>query len=1152
MFQRRSWANALRMGDAVLVFCLGSLLPTLAFGQDRVDYRKDIQPILREKCYSCHGGLAQKAKLRVDTVSLMKQGGKHGPALIPGSPEKSLLIERLTATDPEERMPPESPPLTSTQIDKIRLWIAQGAKGPSDEKAEADPRDHWAFRTPIRPKVPGVADPNWAKNPIDAFIAAEHAKRNLKPRPPAEPAILLRRVYLDLIGLPPTSAELQAFLADSRPNKYEVVVDRLLADPRYGERWGRHWMDVWRYADWHGRRMVPDVWNSAPQVWRWRDWIVHSLNADLGYDQMVQDMLAADEVRPEDPTARVATGYLVRNWYALNPNDWMRSNVEHVGKAFLGLTFNCAHCHDHKYDPISHEDYFRFRAFFEPIGIRQDRIPGEADPGPFQEYNYLNLRKIVRLGTATIFDKNPTAPTYFYTGGDERNRVKEKGSIAPGLPALFGKINVRPVDLPEPAFYPGARADLREALLKEQRDAIAAGEKELAGIKIGDTAKVGRRLESAQHEVAAIHAKYAQAGKPTALAGRLSLLLDASTGRRIILNRVPELKTLAEDTTLRFVFQILKDGYFNFQFAKDAPKGLTAGFVGFKAGKISAYKVGSFTEADVGTYDPKSATQFEFTLKIQPKADRALLTLQNRSTGQVVLSEIATALNGWNPTTTPNQPICFDAHPGTIVAIDDVELRTPTGTRIVRHDFESPRYALGQDVVGAHGWTASSYCVAPASSRVAATMPTPELRSAFERERLAQSAVDALLLPKKLAEAKIATARVTLASLEARIQADHAKGRPEFALQAANAGEKERAANISQAELAVLSAELAVANALARSESDKDRAKTVDAAQKQLVPAKTQLQTANASTSNKDASYTPLSSTYPKTSTGRRKALAEWITSNENPLTARVAVNHLWMRHFHAPLVASVFDFGRNGAKPTHPELLDWLSAEFMQPTPSLAGSGTSPKAWSMKHLHRLIVTSQAYRLASGQGDATENAARDPENAFLWRRNIGRMEAEVVRDSLLYVADTLDLTRGGQELENSQALTTRRRSLYYSCQPEIDGKSELGVLFDAAEANECYRRSRTVVPQQALALTNSDFVLNASTKTTAKIWASLSAEQQKDSRAFVLSAFESVLSRRPSEAELKTCVEFLRESTPETRESLIRVLFNHNDFVAIR
>src|SRR5262245_10745436 len=344
--------------------------------EEPVNYLRDVKPILKERCFSCHGALKQKGKLRLDTAALMHQGGESGPAVEPGKAGESLLIERVTAKKPDRRMPPpsEGDPLTPKQIALLRAWIEQGAKGPAKEVAEADPRKHWAFRKPVRPELPALKNPAWVRNPIDAFVAVEHDKRELTPSAPAPKEALLRRAYLDLTGLPPPRDELHAFLADDSPGAYEKVVDRLLRSPQYGERWARHWMDVWRYSDWYGRRAVPDVWNSAPQVWRWRDWIIRSLNDDKGYDRMVMEMLAADEIAPDDDDAAVATGFIVRNWYALNPNQWMRDMVEHTGKAFLGLTLHCAHCHDHKYDPVSQEEYFRFRAFFEPVQVRQDRM----------------------------------------------------------------------------------------------------------------------------------------------------------------------------------------------------------------------------------------------------------------------------------------------------------------------------------------------------------------------------------------------------------------------------------------------------------------------------------------------------------------------------------------------------------------------------------------------------------------------------------------------------------------------------------------------------------------------------------------------------------------------------------------------------------
>ncbi|MBC7815312.1 MAG: DUF1553 domain-containing protein, partial [Planctomycetaceae bacterium] len=276
--------------------------------------------------------------------------------------------------------------------------------------------------------------------------------------------------------------------------------------------------------------------------------------------------------------------------------------------------------------------------------------------------------------------------------------------------------------------------------------------------------------------------------------------------------------------------------------------------------------------------------------------------------------------------------------------------------------------------------------------------------------------------------------------------------------------------------------------------------------------------------------------------------------NTQNPLTARVAVNHIWSRHFHSPLVSSMYDFGRNGARPTHPELLDWLAVELME------------SGWSMKHLHRLIVTSAAYRRVSSVGwdsiptssdavassntqkgrDGIPSYASDPENKLLWRMNLGRMESEVVRDSLLYTAGKLDPKFGGQELENSEALTTFRRSLYYSVFPEQGGKSAMGELFDAPDALECYRRTRSIIPQQALALTNSDLVHRVSAAVAESV-------AEPATERFIIAAFERILSRPPTPAETAACSQFLTNpADTRSRESLVRALLNHNDFVTIR
>ncbi|MFT5323510.1 MAG: mono/diheme cytochrome c family protein [Planctomycetaceae bacterium] len=1158
------------------VFLQTVLMSNTLMATEPVDYLRDIKPILKERCVACHGALKQEAELRLDTAALILKGGDSGAAIQASNAERSLLIDRVSAEDESDRMPPEGESLSPQQVDLLKAWINQGAKSPEDEHPEADPTKHWAFQKPVRTVAPGVKDQQEVRNGIDPFIVARLERATLKPLPIAEKHVLLRRVYLDLIGVPPTRKELHAFLADKSPIAYEIVVDQLLNDSRYGERWARHWMDIWRYSDWYGRRHVPDVWNSAPQIWRWRDWIVNSLNQDHGYDRMLREMLAADEISPEDKEAGYATGYLIRNWYALNPNDWMRSTVEHTGKAFLGLTFNCAHCHDHKYDPIEQDDYFRLRAFFEPMYLRQDRVPGEADPGPFEDYNYGKLRKIQRLGAVRVFDKNPDAPTWFYTDGDERNRVKDRSSIRPGLPKFLAESLSQPqqIALSPRAWYPGLRPGIQNTVLAEAREAITMAESAVATARKADA----KPTQAARDQLIKAEAAYEDAvraaketGSSSALAGNQSLFFDATTGRRVLHNRLPGLKSLEEGFTLEFQLQLLTDTHFNFQLIKHVSKGLTAGYVAFKKGRVVSYQPGSFSEFETGRYDfAAGQARFHVKLTLQTETDCCLLSVRSLSDDKLLVDDTPVALNGWNPIGDPTKAISFDARAGSIAAIDEVIMTAPVSdsstsgsaaARVAYFDFEGPAYPDGRDVVGLGSWEASSYGVAPATSVISTTAVNPLLKDLQQHVDVARRAVNAPTLPLQTAKAQAVAARAELAAVEARIAADNARygETPEVDVTelTRKASRLERTAAVRKAEANVLDQERLLVTAEGKPADDANRSKEVDAATKALASARMALDNARTALADetKADSYKPFSPVYPKTSTGRRRALAQWITSRENPLTARVAVNHIWMRHFHAPLVASVNDFGRNGDSPTHPLLLDWLAVELMD------------SGWSMKHLHRLIVSSKAYRRASAAKDASQQLQLDPENRFLWRMNAGRMEAEVVRDSLLHCGGMLEQKMGGQALENKESLTTHRRSLYYETYPEEGGKSPLGELFDGPDALECYRRTRTVVPQQALALTNSGLVHEVSAAIVIG-WESRKDEERENSGStkteqFVVEMFERVLSRRPSDAELQVCVDAMQkhpeltaadsaEGATRARGSIVRALLNHNDFVTIR
>ena len=835
--------------------------------------------------------------------------------VVSGKPAESSLIKRVTSDSIFIRMPPvdEGHPLSPEQIGHLKRWIAAGMPAPADEVILEGPGDHWAYQPIERPSL-SEADPRAegeaAVNPIDRILGAKRDARGLTPMQPAAPLTLLRRVTMDLIGLPPTLAEQEAYLADRAAGRYRRLVDRLLADPAYGERWGRHWMDVWRYSDWSGYKKK--VRGSQKHIWHWRDWIVESLNADKGYDRMIVEMLAGDEIAPLDPKILRATGFLARSFHNSNRTIWLDATVEHTSKAFLGMTMNCAKCHDHKFDPIAQTDYYRFRAIFEPHHVRMTRISGK----PNADINILTR----------AYDADLDVPTYLFERGDERHPDKEH-PMSPGVVGLFDiPFEPRPVELPVLAYAPG----LAESVVAEN----------LAAIR--------KRLSAASKKVEA----------------------------------------------------------------------------------------------------------------------------------------------------TRTQPVS----------------------------------------TGAAG--------------VAAPKPTPEAR---------------------LAALALAAVRTELASFEARVAADRAKHgvddvskevREDLARKAAVA---ERTHKVAVAEQALYKADQALTKAETAKKTD---AKKTKAAQTKRDEAAKTLAEAHKALESDEVSYTPVGEQYPKTSTGRRLALARWITHENNPLTARVAINHIWMRHFGEPLVENVFDFGLQCPKPVHADLLDWLAVELME------------NGWRMKPIHRLIVNSRTYQLTSATtGEAAaRNEAIDPRNAYLWHANARRVEAEIMRDSMLVVGGKLDARQGGPDIDFKKGEEVYRRSLYF--RHAYEKQMVMLKLFDAASPNECYRRSASILPQQALVISNSRLAFEMSQAVAARLTSEIGQSTNSET-AYIDALFRTMLCRPPRADELAACLAFLNESaareadavagTPasgeaegaefvsfsadpgqRSREQLAHVLMNHNDFVTVR
>jgi len=333
------------------------------------DYARDVQPILVQYCGGCHGAETQESGLRLHTGAGLLQGGNVGPAVVAGNSGESLLIQALTGASTDYKMPPEGEPRPSDeQIALLRAWIDAGAIAPTDDDpAIVTHSDHWSFQPVIRREPPAVSDAAWVRMPLDAFILARLDAEGIRPSPEADRATLIRRLSLDLLGLPPTPAEVDAFLADSRPDAYEQLVERLLQSPHYGERQARHWLDLARYADSNGFTI-----DGPRSIWKYRDWVIEAYNRDLSFDRFAIDQLAGDMLPDAERSQIVATGFhrntLINQEGGTDPEQFrVESVVDRVnttGSVFLGLTIGCAQCHTHKFDPISHREYYQLFAFF--------------------------------------------------------------------------------------------------------------------------------------------------------------------------------------------------------------------------------------------------------------------------------------------------------------------------------------------------------------------------------------------------------------------------------------------------------------------------------------------------------------------------------------------------------------------------------------------------------------------------------------------------------------------------------------------------------------------------------------------------------------------------------------------------------------------
>lgn len=1004
-------------------------------------YQNEIKPLFRERCFACHGALKQESDLRVDTVQAMND---HGVL------DSGDLLGRLTSDDDEVRMPPEGEPLLKHEIAIIETWIADGAAGPVNEQAEADPLAHWSFQKIKRPALPELSEPN----PIDAFLTQRHSEIGLKPQPSARRSLLLRRLYLDIVGLPPTSGQIQS----ERP--LSEIIDSLLSSPQYGERWGRHWMDVWRYSEWYG--LGKELRNSQKHMWHWRDWIIRSLNEDKGYDQMITEMLAGDEIAPQDLETVAATGFLARNYYLFNRTTWLDNAIEHTGKAFLGLTMNCAKCHDHKYDPIAHDDYYRFRAIFEPHHVRLDALPGETD---------FNKNALPR-----VYDDNLAAVTYLHQRGDPSQPAKDN-PIAAGPPKFLSKFapKTSPIDLPVEAWAPGVREYVQTDQLARARSNVEAARKSLQQVPVH---------------------KDPPANSEVSNRGGAAISDDFEKSR-------PEIwKTIGSDWR-------------------------------YQGGLLSQTR--STTERSGLHSRNHHPRDFDATLRFQTTAGEKWKSTGIRfdadESGENHHTVYASAFAGGPKVQLAHTIAGRSVYPGNAKVNRAIELNREYELNVkVREDLVNvaldgqflfahrlPQRRNGSIELFAFDCTADFYSV----------KVEPLAADVVLKETGKQSAQISVEQTLGLAKAQLVLAEAELASIKARIKADNVNLRrdgDESQTDREDAGRLQLKVQLARAEVDLLKADAAK-----KEPAIKRRDQATAALKAGKLRTHEPLRGSQRALNQKTDKTSQHALVYPKTSTGRRTALARWITHRDNPLAARVAVNHIWMRHFGTPLVESMFDFGRRSAEPLHRELLDYLAVELID------------SGWSTKHLHCLILTSKAWQRSSSNLAADKDTiASDPENHYYWRMNSRRMESQALRDSLLHLAGQLDLTQGGPSLKPGREV--RRRSLYLF--HSRDGRDQFLSSFDDAEVFSCYRRSESIVPQQALAMMNSREAIEAAGQIESTFNGSLTDSE------FAEAAFLLILARQPSDNETQTCLSFLKDN-PD-RVQFVHALLNHNDFLVVR
>ncbi|NRA95691.1 MAG: DUF1553 domain-containing protein [Planctomycetes bacterium] len=1044
-----------------------------------VGYARDVRPILSDRCYKCHGPDAaqRKAGLRLDTpqgATAVLPSGRR--AVIPGDTSASALLARVSHHDVAERMPPIDSgrkPVTAAEIDVLKRWIAEGAP------FEA----HWAFVPPRRPAPPVVADSAWAHSSIDVFIRAEHERRGMTPSAPSGAETLCRKITLDLTGLPPSPDEVQAFAADTKPGAVGRLIDRLFASPRYGEQMARHWLDAARYGDTHGLHL-----DNERSIWPYRDWVTQAFNRNLPYDRFVTEQLAGDLLPEATLQQRIATGFnrcnvtsaeggmIASEYLALYAKD----RVDTTATVFLGLTLECAKCHDHKFDPFSQKEYYQLYAFFHSISEdASDKNaliapPFVSAPTMDQKARINQLDADISKGEAELATPSPEIDAAQATWEEETGKQIAGGWVilrpaeaysAGKATMTIGKdrvVHVTGKSPPRDIYEVVARTHLRD---------IRVVRVEL----LPDPDQPGGGIGRADHNNIVLTNVELDAAPAQNCEQTTKIKIDAAAAdwnQRDF----PAANTLDGKPETGWAISGGADDERSIVFRLEKP----ISYVGGTQLKLRLGFGSGFLQHTIARFRVSVSDRVDKT----PAVLRPWLRTEQPFEGKNMNQALKRA---YAPEKNPDPAARYqDGKVGWVPAPEYVDGKShlfsqlPNRAYYLQRIIDSPSarpfsFFVGSDDSIKVFLNGKEIFVRNVARGVAADQDRVDVGLQAGENRLMIKIVNGggacgfyfRALGEYVDGVPTAVARILSVAVAQRSDAETTRLRSYYRTNHSEPWRKKKQA-LRKFKDERKKVEAAYPKTMVMAELPKPRESRI------LI---------RGEYDNPGEVVTPgVPSALPPLKDGAksgRLSLARWLVDPAHPLTSRVFVNRLWQMLFGAGLVATPEDFGSQGTYPTHPQLLDWLAVEFVE------------SGWDIQHMLRLMVSSATYAQASSISAAGLQA--DPANKLLARGPRHRLDAEEIRDGALLMGGLLVQAIGGKGVRPYQPLgvwkavgytdsntanfrqdkghALWRRSLYTFWKRTAPHPTM--SLLDAPSREACsVRRGRTNTPLQALALMN--------------------------------------------------------------------------------